>query len=146
MKLTLKKALSLLVAAAMLLSLAACADKTAGTAAPAASTDTSASAGINRDAVAVRVGDRDITAGEIADMYTQYVSMYQAYGMAAPTADEDIKSVQDTVVSTLVDYDILLYQASKLGYDSLTAEQEAELQESLSTEIESMIEYYSQDA
>ena len=87
MKLTLKKALSLLVAAAMLLSLAACADKTAGTAAPAASTDTSASAGINRDAVAVRVGDRDITAGEIADMYTQYVSMYQAYGMAAPTAD-----------------------------------------------------------
>ena len=86
MKLTLKKALSLLVAAAMLLSLAACADKTAGTAAPAASTDTSASAGINRDAVAVRVGDRDITAGEIADMYTQYVSMYQAYGMAAPTA------------------------------------------------------------
>ncbi len=146
MKLTLKKALSLLVAAAMLLSLAACADKTAGTAAPAASTDTSASAGINRDAVAVRVGDRDITAGEIADMYTQYVSMYQAYGMAAPTADEDIKSLQDMVVSTLVDYDILLYQASKLGYDSLTAEQEAELQESLSTEIESMIEYYSQDA
>ena len=97
---TWKKALSALIAVALTLSFAACAKGTNNASDSNASASNAADP--DRDKVAIKIGENfTITKGEIADQYDYMVSMYAAYGMPAPTEDEDIEDMQDSVISSL---------------------------------------------
>ena len=136
---TWKKALSALIAVALTLSFAAC-GKGATNASPSNATSSNATssnaaADPDRDAVAVKVGDKyTITKGEIADQYDYMVSMYSAYGMSAPTTDEDIAAMQDNVIASLVAEKIKLYEADQLGI-TLNDEQKAEVEKQVDAQM-----------
>lgn len=146
MKLIIKKAFALLLSGIMLLSLAACSAKTPASG-EGASTGSATASAINREAPAVKIGETVITAGDVQDQYDYLVSMYSYYyGMPEPTADADVESLQNEAVAGLIEGPRLLYWAGKLGYDVLSAEQEAKLAEELSMQVEDIISYYSEDA
>ena len=106
----------------------------------------SAATGSNRDAIAVRVGDKyTITKGEIADQYEYMVSMYTAYGMDAPTTDEDIEAMQDSVVASFVTEKIQLYKADQLGI-TLTDEQKAEVEKQVDEQMTSYMDSFREQA
>lgn len=129
-----KKALSVLIALALTLSFAACAGKGAKNA-----TDSNAGYSTEERAeVAVKIGDDYvITKGDIIDEYDYMVQMYSYYGMSAPTDDEDIESMQDSVISALVADKIQLYQAKALGV-ALSDDQMAEIE----SQVAEMMTYY----
>lgn len=135
---TWKKALSVLIAVALTLSFAACAGKSADSASSSNATSSDATEDPNSDAIAVKVGDNfTITKGDIRDEYDYMVSMYSAYGMTAPTADEDVEAMQDSVISNLVADKIQLYEAQLLGV-TLSDEQKAEVEK----QVEDQMSYY----
>jgi len=106
----------------------------------------SAATGSNRDAIAVRIGDKyTITKGEIADQYEYMVSMYTAYGMDAPTTDEDIEAMQDSVVASFVTEEIQLYKADQLGI-TLTDEQKAEVEKQVDEQMTSYMDSFREQA
>lgn len=115
MKKTSMKLLACLLALGMLLPAAAC--KLDDNAANPTETDTSAAADADGEAVAVSIGDGKytITRSEVEDMYNNMVMQYSYFGMAAPTADADIESMQDSVVEMLAGDKVLLYQAELMG-------------------------------
>lgn len=135
---TWKKALSVLIAVALTLSFAACAGKSASSASSSNATSSDATEDPNSDAIAVKIGDNfTITKGDISDEYDYMVSMYTAYGMTAPTADEDVEAMQDSVISNLVADKIQLYEAQVLGV-TLSDEQTAEVE----AQVEDQMTYY----
>ncbi|NLI53352.1 MAG: hypothetical protein GX417_03410 [Clostridiales bacterium] len=144
---TWKKALAALLAVAMTLSFAACAGK--GTDNASASNATSSNATSSDAAeytdeelaqVAVKIGDKyTITKGDILDEYNYMVQMYSYYGMGAPSTDEDIESMQDSVISTLVSDKIQLYEADLLGV-TLSDEEKADVEK----QVEDQMDYYSE--
>ena len=142
---TWKKALSALIAVALTLSFAAC-GKGANNASPSDATSSDAAADPDRDAIAVQIGEKyTITKGEIADQYNYMVSMYQAYGMSAPTAEEDINAMQDSVISSLVTEKIKLYEADLLGV-TLTDEQKAEVEKQVDAQMASYTDSFREQA
>jgi uncharacterized protein YaaR (DUF327 family) len=105
-----------------------------------------AATGSDRDAIAVRIGDKyTITKGEIADQYEYMVSMYSAYGMDAPTMDEDIEAMQDSVVASLVTEKIQLYKADQLGI-TLSDEQKAEVEKQVDEQMTSYMDSFREQA
>lgn len=98
-----------------------------------------AAADADRDAVAVVVGgEYEITKGEIQDQYDYYVQLYSYYGMSAPATDEEIESMQDSVVSSLVIEKLKLYQAKQLGI-TLTDELAQQAKDQADADIESYL-------
>ena len=109
MKNILAKSAALFLALAMILSLGACQLK-GQEAEPASAGELSA------DTVAVKIGDKyTVTRGDIQEQYDYLLSMYTSYGMSAPTADADIETMQDNVVSGLVGQKILLHEADLMN-------------------------------
>ena len=144
---TWKKALSALLALGLTLSFAAC-GKGATNASPSnatssdASSSNAAAADPDRDAVAVKIGDKyTVTKGEIADQYDYMVSMYSAYGMTAPTTEEDITAMQDNVIASLVTEKIKLYEADQLGI-TITDEQKAEVEKKVDAQMSTYTENF----
>lgn len=128
MKIGMKKWIALLLAAALLLTAAACSLEEKPS-------DTGYSAK-ERAKVAVNIGGKyDITKGEIIDQYEYLLTMYSYYGMQAPTADADIESLQDSVIAELVNSKILLYQADKQGI-TLDDAQKQEVEDTLNSEMQ----------
>ena len=144
MNTTWKKALSALIAVALTLSFAAC-GKGANNASASNATNSNA-ADPNRDKVAIQVGeDFTITKGEIADQYDYMVSMYSAYGMTAPSTDEDIEAMQDDVISSLVTDKLKLYEAQLLGI-TLSADQTAEIDKKVEEQMKSYTDMFHDQA
>jgi hypothetical protein len=144
---TWKKALSALIAVALTLSFAAC-GKGADNASASNASPSDATVDKTRDDIAVRVGKGDeytVTKGEIEDQYGYMVSMYQQYGMSAPTADADIEAMQDDVISSLVTEQLKLYEASELGI-TLTDEQKAEVEKQVDEQMASYTEMFRSQA
>ena len=109
-----------LLALALALSMAACSKKQqAAEPTPEPKTDTGAAAAeISPDAVAARVGGSDtyvVTREDMQEGYDMMVYQYTYFGMAAPTEDADVESLQDMVMDTLLSEQILLYQAGEMG-------------------------------
>ena len=132
---TWKKALSALIAVALTLSFAACSKGANNT---TASNATASDA--SRSEIAARIGKSDeftVTKGEVEDQYNGIVSMYQQYGMGAPTVDEDIETMQDDVIATLVVEEMKLYQAQQLGVQ-LSDEKTAEI----AKQVDEQMKYY----
>ena len=147
---TWEKALSALIALALTLSFAACGkganNASSSNASPSNATSSNAAADPDRDKVAVQVGDKyTITKGEIADQYDYMVSMYSAYGMSAPTTQEDIEAMQDNVISSLVTEKIKLYEADQLGI-TLTDEQKAEVEKQVDAQMTSYTDSFREQA
>ncbi|OQA70785.1 MAG: peptidylprolyl isomerase [Firmicutes bacterium ADurb.Bin248] len=138
MKIGLKKWIALLLAAALLLTAAACSlEEKSG--------DAGASAK-DRARVAANVGGKyDITKGELIDQYDYLLSMYSYYGMAAPTADADIESLQDSVLAEIVNSKILLYQATEQGI-TLDEAQQKEVEATLDEEMQYWIDAFTSEA
>ncbi|GEM_PF-2566854 len=132
---TWKKALSALIAVALTLSFAACSKGANNT---TASNATASDA--SRSEIAARIGKSDeftVTKGEVEDQYYGIVSMYQQYGMGAPSVDEDIETMQDDVIATLVVEEMKLYQAHQLGVQ-LSDEKTAEI----AKQVDEQMKYY----
>lgn len=141
---TWKKALSALIAVALTLSFAACGkganNASASNASPSDAADPS------RDEIAVKIGDDyTITKGEIEDQYGYMVSMYQQYGMSAPTAEADIETMQDDVISSLVTEKLKLYQADQLGI-TLSDEQKATVEAQVDEQMKSYTDMFREQA
>ena len=145
---TWKKALSALLAVALTLSFAACGKGANNASASNASPSDAAATDPTRDEIAVRIGKGDeytITKGEIADQYGYMVSMYQQYGMSAPTADADIETMQDDVVASLVTEKLKLYEASQLGI-TLNDEQKAAVEKQVDDQMNSYTDMFRSQA
>ncbi|MDD6887952.1 MAG: peptidyl-prolyl cis-trans isomerase [bacterium] len=138
------RALTLALSLVLALGMAACGSQPAETGEP---TPTAAVAEVDPDAVAVEIGeDFNVTYGEIEEYYNYYVQMMSYYGMAAPTADADIESMQDQAVQALVSMKKQLYFAKQLGLDELTAEEAAEVQAMTDEEMESYMQSFRESA
>ncbi len=94
-----------------------------------------------RAEVAVQVGDYTVTKGEIIDQYDYLISMYSYYGYSTPTADADVESFQDTVVSQLTSRLIQLYQADLMGVE-LSEEKLASIKEEAQQTIDDYTAQY----
>lgn len=138
MKIGMKKWIALLLAAALLLTAAACSlEEKSGDAANSAK---------ERARVAANVGGKyDITKGEMIDQYDYLLGMYSYYGMAAPTADADIESLQDSVLAELVNGKVLLYQAGEQGI-TLDEARLAEVEATLDEEMQYWIDTFTAEA
>ena len=147
MKFTWKRALSALLAVALMLSFAGCAKKTDNTASN--SDATAADAQYSDDElsqVAVKIGkDYTITKGDILDEYNYMVQMYTYYGMTAPTAEADIESLQDNAVSSLVSNKVQLYEADQMDI-ALTDEQKADVATQTEEQMNSYLDSFREQA
>ena len=140
-----KKALSVTLALALTLSFAACAKNNAtnasgsnATSSDATSSDASVYTEEELAQVAVKIGDDfTITKGDVLDEYNYMISMYTSYGMAAPSTDEEIEQMQDSVISTLVSDKIQQYEAKTLGV-TLSADEQAKVE----SQVEEQMTYY----
>ncbi|MDO4493419.1 MAG: peptidyl-prolyl cis-trans isomerase [Clostridia bacterium] len=97
-----------------------------------------------RDSAAATVGAGKITCGELEDYYNYMVQMYQMYGMAAPTAEEDITSITESCLDLLIEEKVLSEKAKEMGADKLTAEQEEQLKAQVAEERAGLIEAYAE--
>ena len=140
MRLT-KKIVAAALCLMMLLGLQACSQT-----AQAPAEDTAAPvSSIDRDAVAMKVGDVTITAGEVEDSYNEYIEMMTYYGYQAPTSDEDIETIQDTVLKTLAETAVVKYMVKEKGADQLTDEQKAIVEKAVQEEVNNLHSYYLED-
>lgn len=137
MKIGIKKWIAILLAAAMLLAASACAleEKPAD-----------GDADADRAQVAAKVGGKyDITKGDVMDQYDSLMSMYEYYGMSAPTAEADIETMQDDVLDTLVNAKILLCKAEEQGIE-LSEEEAAAIETELETQMQGLMTEFSAQA
>lgn len=88
------------------------------------------------DAVAIELGDVQITAGEISDTYYYYMDMIASYyGGTPPTDDASIQEYRGIAVQDLVYYNLPAWQAGVQGI-ALSEEELSELQASIQAEID----------
>lgn len=143
-----KTILTLVLVAALAMVTVACLDDgkmssddgTNGTPAPA----TFGGSDGDRDATAVTLGDLVFTAGEVEDMYNQYVSYMGQYGMAAPATDEEIASTLDIAIQEIVSSNALVWQANLQGV-VLSEEEIAEVDSTVDNHEQELINAYKDD-
>ncbi|MBR0508168.1 MAG: peptidyl-prolyl cis-trans isomerase [Clostridia bacterium] len=107
----------------------------APTAAPDAPTDApsgnSIDANIDRDAVAIELGDVIITAGEISDVFDQYIGLFSYSGSVD---QETVAQCLDMSVEYVLQYYVPVWKAKELGI-TLTEEEEAEIETIAAAEV-----------
>lgn len=91
-------------------------------ASPASSGSVASLPSYDRDAVAVTLGDVEITAGEIEDGYSSYLQLLSYYGMAAPTDDATINEYVQMIVEDLLSAKLPLWKAREQGIELSTEE------------------------
>ena len=97
----------------------------------------------DKDAVVASVGNKyNITYEEYEDLFNSYVSFYQYYGGTVPTGGAELTEFQDSTLDMMLEEKVLLYKAIEGGYDQLTADEQAELEEKAEKEVEDTLAYY----
>lgn len=96
----------------------------------------------DRDAAVVTVGDQVITMGEYRDLFDTYASYYTNYGYNIYSDDASLAEFQDFIVDLLAEDKILAYQAKKAGFDQLSQEKLAEIEDKVAEELEYLLETY----
>ena len=133
-----KKLLAIVLCIVMAVSAVACSgvteENTEPTSEPTATAD--------KNAVAIKVGNQEITVDDIENAYDSYLEMNQYYGQPAPTEEADIEAVQDMIVGELIAEKMKLHMASQLGCDTLTDEQQKELDKQMGEETDALLSYY----
>lgn len=141
----LRTAAALALALALALSLFAC-DMVKGATSGNAATAGNAS-DISDDAVVAKVGEREITRGELVDEYNSMLSMYTTYyGMPAPTNAEEIEGYQDMALEGLVSDALLLNQAEKMGLSPLNDEDAAAVKADYDTQMDDLLAGFVENA
>ena len=80
----------------------------------------------DHDAVAVTLGDIEITAGEIENGYNSYLQLLSYYGMGSPTDDATISDYVQMIIEDLLSSKLPLWKAHEQGIE-LTAEELADV-------------------
>lgn len=96
------------------------------------------------DPVVGKVGNIDIRFQTYYRVYVNNMYMQSIYGTYDVSTDEAYRAFQDTVFDSIVNSLLPIYVAKQEGV-TLTAEEEAEVQESLQQEIDSLYESYADD-
>lgn len=112
--------ISLVLTVCMLLASFACQNndgnaKTDSNASSVSGSESSAAPSADRNAVAVKLGDIEITAGEIEDNYNGYMQMMSYYGMSAPTDDASIDEYVQMIIEELISQQLPLWKATESG-------------------------------
>lgn len=120
--------ISLALAALMLLSAVGCqsGDAASSSANPAPSESETSAASGDRSAIAIRLGNIEITAGELEDNYNSYMQMLSYYGMSAPTDEASINEYVQMIAEDLIVQQLPLWKAQQLGME-LTDEEKKEI-------------------
>ncbi len=134
-----KKLTALALAALLALSVfAGCALKPESEAAPAAAAVSDA----DRDAVVITVGEETVTMGEYIDLFDTYASYYTSYGYDIYSDEAALSEFQDFIVDLLAEEKIIAYQAKAAGFEALGEEKLAEIESSVTEELEYLMDTY----
>ena len=99
------------------------------------------------DTVIAKIGEtQSVSYGELLEYYEYYVELMSYYGSTVPETDEEIESLQDSLLEDLINQAKLLYYAEQYGLTVLTEEEEAEVREMVSEEMESYMEEFRAEA
>ncbi len=90
----------------------------------------------NRAQVIAKVGDMEVTKGEYMDMFDYYLYMYQMYGQDPTTTPDSLALFQDDILNAVVSTKVTAYQAKLQGYTTLSAEQQAEVDEGVQADLD----------
>lgn len=96
------------------------------------------------DPVVGKVGNIDIRFQTYYRVYVNNMYMQSIYGTYDVSTDEAYRAFQDMVFDSIINSMLPIYVAKQAGV-TLTAEEEAEVQESLQQEIDSLYESYADD-
>ena len=96
------------------------------------------------DPVVGKVGNIDIRFQTYYRVYVNNMYMQSIYGTYDVSTDEAYRAFQDMVFDSIINSMLPIYVAKQEGV-TLTAEEEAEVQESLQQEIDSLYESYADD-
>lgn len=110
------------------------------------SLDEDATAKKNMGIVLAKVGDEQITYGDIDETYRMYVEAYKGYGYDIESDASVSNSLKVDIFNNLLQSKVLMYQAKAQGLEELTAEQQAELDQRIASEQDAMMEYYRSQA
>ncbi len=90
----------------------------------------------NRAQVIAKVGDMEVTKGEYMDLFDYYIYMYQMYGQDPTSTPDALALFQDDILNAVVSTKATAYQAKLQGYTNLSAEQLAEVNESVQADLD----------
>ncbi len=85
--------------------------------------------------IVAKVDDVEITKQEYVESFESLASMYQMYGMDVTATPEELQSFQDYLLESLISTKVLEYQANVQGLNTLTTEEQAEVDASVAEEI-----------
>lgn len=138
-----KKFLPILLAVSLMLTVFAGCSLTESTQGNAG-TSSNAASGTNLDlnAVVAKVGDNEITLSEFKSVFDNYSAMLSGYGYDVTSDPTALEQFQDDIIDMLVNKELISVKAAELGVKNLSAEQQAELNSRIETELNSMHEYF----
>jgi len=88
--------------------------------------------GFDSDAVAIELGDFKITAGEIANVFDQYIGLFSYSGSVGP---DEVSQCIDMSVDYVLRYYVPMWKANELGV-TLTEADEAEIEAAARADVE----------
>jgi len=92
----------------------------------------------DESALVASVGGEEISFGEYQELFNTYAEYYvmMGYDLSAPEA---LESLQDFIVDVLVEEKLVYYQAQQAGYGELSAGDQAEIEQQVTADMESVV-------
>lgn len=101
---------------------------------------------VDSDEAVATIGDRKVTFGEYKQLFDAYAQYYAMMGYDISADEEGTKQLQDGIIDALVVNEIIAYQAAQSGYDKLSDEKLAEIEEQAAADLNSIVEEYRKQA
>ena len=101
---------------------------------------------VDSDEAVATIGDRKVTFGEYKQLFDAYAQYYAMMGYDISADEEGTKQLQDSIIDALVVNEIIAYQAAQSGYDKLSDEKLAEIEEQAAADLNSIVEEYRKQA
>ena len=95
---------------------------------------------VDSDEAVATIGDRKVTFGEYKQLFDAYAQYYAMMGYDISADEEGTKQLQDSIIDALVVNEIIAYQAAQSGYDKLSDEKLAEIEEQAAADLNSIVE------
>ncbi|MDL2217931.1 peptidyl-prolyl cis-trans isomerase [Christensenellaceae bacterium OttesenSCG-928-M15] len=89
--------------------------------------------------IVAKVGDFEVTKGEVAEEFLYYVNLYSQYGIAM--AEEDIVGLREEIMEYRINQKVLEIKAKELGFAELNEEDKAAMEEAIQADIDGALEY-----
>ncbi|MBQ9832222.1 MAG: hypothetical protein IJO48_00670 [Clostridia bacterium] len=86
------------------------------------------------DSVMIKVGDYEVTFGELNDVYNYYYEIYVAYGMLDPENETEVEEFKQTIIDYQLENILPAFAADKLGIE-LNNEEKAKLDETYESQL-----------